>query len=186
VSLQPSGADTTRRRARGAHDEAWVWAGLLLAALVFVGAGMIGRAWHPAAGMPLEPPWFRSTDALFAAVDALGAEGRSQHRTGVLTLDTLIPLTYGWALFRAARFYLQRLGAPPALQTLRWIPVAAMLCDFAENICIVTLLEAHPARPLAAASALLVFSWTKWMLIAAAVIGTVAGWALLRLRPRAR
>jgi hypothetical protein len=159
-----------------------VWAGLLLAAAVFVGLGVIGKAWHPAAGDPLEPPWFRSADALFAAVDALGPAGRSQHRIGVLTLDTLIPLTYGWALFRATRFYLARLGAPPALRILRWVPVAAMLCDFAENACIVTLLNAHPDRPAAAASALLFFSWTKWLLLASTVIGILAGWALLRVR----
>jgi len=162
-----------------------VWAGLLLAAAVFVGLGIVGRAWHPAAGNPLEPPWFRSADSLFTAVDSLGATGRSQHRTGVLTLDTVIPLTYGWALFRAARFYLHRLGAPAALRTLRWLPVAAMLCDFAENACIVTLLNAHPDRPLAVGSALLVFSWTKWLLLASTVLGVLAGCALLRMRPRA-
>jgi hypothetical protein len=160
-----------------------VWAGLLLAAAVFVGLGIIGKSWHPAAGNPLEPPWFRSADALFAAVDALGADGRSQHRVGVLTLDTLIPLAYGWALFRAARFYLVRLGAPASLRLLRWVPVAAMLCDFAENACIVTLLNAHPDRPAVAASTLLFFSWTKWLLLASTVLGILAGSALLRVRP---
>jgi hypothetical protein len=166
----------------GGHEEAWVWAGLLLAAAVFVGLGMVGRAWLPAAGKPLEPPWFCSTDTLFAQVDALGAAGRSQHRIGVLTLDTLIPLTYGAALFLAARFYLDRLGAPAALRALRWLPVVAMLCDFAENACIVALLGAHPDRPVAVASALLVFSWTKWLLLASTVVGILAGWILLRLR----
>ena len=167
---------------RGGREEAWVWTGLLLAAAVFVGLGVVGRTWLPAAGNPLEPPWFRSADALFAAVDVLGAAGRSQHRIGVLTLDTVIPLTYGWALFRAARFYRDRLGAPPSLRTLRWIPVAAMLCDFAENACIVTLLGAHPDRPAAVASTLLVFSWTKWLLLASTVLGVLVGWALLRVR----
>jgi hypothetical protein len=162
-----------------------VWAGLLLAAAVFVGLGIIGKSWHPAAGNPLEPPWFRSADALFAAVDALGADGRSQHRIGVLTLDTAIPLTYGWALFRAARFYLARLGAPASLRLLRWVPVAAMLCDFAENARIVTLLNAHPDRPAAVASVLLFFSWTKWLLLASTMVGILAGWALLRV-PRQR
>jgi hypothetical protein len=128
------------------REELRVWAGLVLAAAVFVGLGMAWRAWFPAAGMPLEPPWFRSADALFAAADSLGAAGRSQHRTGVLTLDTAIPLAYGWALFRAGRFYLDRLGAPASLRTLRWIPVAAMLCDFAENACIVALLGAPYVR----------------------------------------
>ena len=123
-----------------------MWAGLLLAAAVFVGAGVAGRAWLPAAGMPLEPPWFRSPEALFAAVGARGPAGRSQHRIGVLTLDTVIPLTYGWALFRAARFYLRRLDAPAALHLLRWLPAAAMLCAFAENECLVTLRGAHPRR----------------------------------------
>ena len=151
------------------------------------GLGIVGRAWHPAAGNPLEPPWFTSADALFAAVDALGAAGRSQHRTGVLTLDTVIPLTYGWALFRAARFYLDRLGAPASLRTLRWLPVVAMLCDFAENACIVSLLNAHPDRPAAIASALLFFSWTKWILLASTVLGILVGWGFLRMpRPSTR
>jgi hypothetical protein len=161
-----------------------VWAGLLLALAVFVGLGIVGRAWHPLAGKPLEPPWYGSADALFAAVDALGPGGRGQHRVGVLVLDTVIPLAYGWALYRAARFYLRRLGAPPSLHLLRWVPVAAMLCDFAENACIVTLLNAHPGRPLAAASALLAFSWTKWLLLASSVVGIAYGWLLLRVRGR--
>ena len=173
---EPAAASTPRR------DEAWVWAGLLLAAAVFVGLGVVGRMWHPAAGKPLEPPWFGSADSLFAAVDSLGPAGRSQHRVGVLTLDTVIPLTYGWALFRAARFYLARLGAPTPLRTLRWLPVAAMLCDFAENACIVTLLNAHPDRPAAVASALLVFSWTKWLLLASTMVGILTGWALRQMR----
>jgi hypothetical protein len=164
-----------------------VWAGLLLAAAVFLGLGIVGRTWLPAAGKPLEPPWFGSAEALFAAADLLGPSGRSQHRIGVLTLDTVIPLTYGWALFRAARFYLDRLGAPASLRILRWLPVAAMLCDFAENACIVALLGAHPDRPAAVASALLVFSWAKWLLLASTVVGILVGWALLRVhRPSTR
>ena len=158
--------------------EAWIWAGLLLAAAVFVGLGFAGRAWLPAAGKPLEPPWFRTPQALFEAVQAMGADGRRQHRIGVLTLDTAIPLTYGWAMFRAARFYLQRLRGPA---TLAWIPVVAMLCDFAENACIVTLVSAWPARP-GVAAALLVFSWTKWILLASTTLGILAGWVILRVR----
>ena len=179
---RPSRAEPAAAPGGGRREELRVWAGLLLAAAVFVGLGMVWRAWLPEAGKPLEPPWFRSADALFAAADSLGPAGRSQHRTGVLTLDTAIPLTYGWALFRAARFYLDRLGAPASLRTLRWLPVAAMLCDFAENACIVVLLGAHPDRPAAVASALLVVSWTKWLLVASAILGTLAGWALLRVR----
>jgi hypothetical protein len=59
-----------------------------------------------------------------------------------------------------------------------------MLSDFAENACIVTLLDAHPERPAAVASALLVFSWTKWLLLASSVVGIAYGWVLLRLRRR--
>lgn len=162
-----------------ARGELAVWAGLLFAAAVFVGLGMVGKAWHPQAGMPLEPPWFRTPDALFAAVDALGSDGRGQHRIGVLTLDTLIPLSYGWALFRGARFYLDRLGGP---LPLAWLPVAAMACDFAENACIVALLNAHPARPRGIAVALLVVSWMKWLLLAITILGILGGWAYLRLR----
>jgi hypothetical protein len=164
---------------RPAREELGAWAGLLFAAAVFVGLGIVGRAWHPQAGMPLEPPWFRTPDALFAAVDALGPVGRSQHRVGVLTLDTLIPLSYGWAMYRAARFYLGRLGGPPSLA---WLPVAAMLCDFAENACIVALLGAHPTQPHAVAIALLAFAWTKWILLVSAAIGIIYGWVVLRRR----
>jgi hypothetical protein len=186
VSRPPgTGAEAAAPRpASGGREEPRVWAGLLLALAVFVGLGIVGRAWHPLAGMPLEPPWYGSADALFAAVDALGREGRSQHRAGVLVLDTLIPLAYGWALHRAARSYLRRLGAPPGLRLLRWLPVAAMLCDFAENACVVALLDAHPERPLAAVSLLLVFSWTKWLLLASSLVGIAYGWILLRMRRR--
>jgi hypothetical protein len=171
-----------RRAAERRGGELGAWAGLLLAAAVFVGLGIVGRAWHPAAGTPLEPPWLRTPQALFVRVAALGPVGRGQHRIGLLTLDTVIPLTYGWAMFRAARFYLQRLGAPPAVHSLRWLPVVAMLCDFAENACIVALLTAYPARPATVAAALLAFAWTKWILLASTVVGILAGWAFLRVR----
>ncbi|HEU4453683.1 MAG TPA: hypothetical protein VFR81_11520 [Longimicrobium sp.] len=161
-----------------------VWGGLALAAVVFVVAGRIWDAWLPMAGPPLEPPWFRSAGALFEAADGIGAAGRAQHRLGVLTLDTIIPLTYGWAMHRAARFYLAALGARPKLQALRWIPVAAMLCDFAENAFIVALVSVHPERPGAAAMALLAFSWTKWGLLAITVLGLLAGLIALRFRGR--
>lgn len=163
-------------------SELAIWGGLALAAVVFVIAGRIWDAWLPRAGPPLEPPWFRSAGALFDAADAIGEAGRAQHRLGVLTLDTIIPLTYGWAMHRAARFYLAALGARPNLRALRWIPVAAMLCDFAENAFIVTLVSVHPDRPGAAAMALLAFSWTKWGLLAVTVLGLLAGLIALRFR----
>jgi hypothetical protein len=59
-----------------------------------------------------------------------------------------------------------------------------MLCDFAENACIVALLNTHPHRPLAVAAALLAFSWAKWLLLAVTVPGILLGWVLLRLRRR--
>lgn len=164
------------------HGELRAWAGLLFALAVFIGAGIVGRLWLPYAGTPLEPPWFRTADALFAAVAGLGAEGRAEHRRGLLVLDTLIPLSYGWAMFHAARFYLERLAAPPTLRLLRWLPVVAMLCDFAENACIATLLNAHPATPTAVAGALLVFAWTKWILLLSTAAGIVYGWMILRRR----
>jgi hypothetical protein len=61
-----------------------------------------------------------------------------------------------------------------------------MLCDFAENACIVTLRNAYPGRPVAVAAALLVFSWTKWLLLALTVVGILVGWGLLRMRPPPR
>jgi hypothetical protein len=57
-----------------------------------------------------------------------------------------------------------------------------MLCDFAENACIVTLVSTWPARPGAVAGALLAFSWTKWILLASTVLGILGGWILLRVR----
>ncbi|HYJ78613.1 MAG TPA: hypothetical protein VEW03_03350, partial [Longimicrobiaceae bacterium] len=138
--------------------------------------------WLPAAGDPLEPPWFRSSGALFAAVRDLGEEGRWQHGLRVLLLDTVIPFAYGWALFRAAWFYLRRLDAPAALARLRWVPVAAMLCDFAENACIATLLAAYPGRPGGVAAALLAFAWAKWALLALSVAGVLAATVLVRFR----
>jgi hypothetical protein len=165
-------------------SELAIWGGLALAAVVFVVAGRIWDAWLPQAGPPLEPPWFCSAEALFKAADGIGAAGRAQHRLGVLTLDTIIPLTYGWAMHRAARFYLAALAARPNLQALRWIPVAAMLCDFAENAFIVTLASVHPDRPGAAAMALLAFSWTKWGLLVITILGLLAGLIALRFRGR--
>lgn len=166
-------------RSRG---ELRVWAGLLFAAAVFVGAGVFGQVWHPHASVPLEPPWLRTPRALFDAIEALGDWGRQQNRDGVLTLDTIIPLSYGWAMFRAARFYLGRLGAPRTLRWLRRVPVVAMACDFAENACIVTLLGVYPAQPVAVAAALIAFAWTKWILLAATAVGIICGWVLLRFR----
>jgi len=163
-----------------APTEKQAWVALLLAAVVFVGSGFVARLLFPQAGMQLEPPWYHSSTALFEAAGKLGDAGRDQQRIVVLTLDTIIPLTYGWAYFRALWCYGGRFGGPG----LRWLGVAAMLCDFAENACIVTVLSVFPERPAAVAVALQAFAWTKWGILALATLGILGAWASLRLRNR--
>lgn len=120
---------------------------------------------------PLSVPYFRlvtgrdyldmcafcSADQVYAHLDAFGAVGRRLQLLLFATVDVVIPTVSG--LFGALGIALltrSRRAAHPWLRGLVFVPIAAALLDFAENVLIAIVTILYPARlaPVAALAGL--------------------------------
>ncbi|HSU17141.1 hypothetical protein [Longimicrobium sp.] len=151
--------------------------------LVFVGLFIAARRLLGLKGAPsIGAPWpLASPGELVDIAKRLGTDGRRGTVIVTLVLDTLFPLVYGAALAFSSGYLLARLNAPAPLRALRFIPLAAVVFDYLENLCIALLLGFYP-RMNAAAGPLAVFTRGKWLLIFAstAVVLIAGAWLLAR------
>jgi hypothetical protein len=84
---------------------------------------------------------------VYAVLDALGPAGRAFDLTHIVPLDLVFPFTYALFLATGISWALGRLvpAASPWF-LLNLAPVIAGAADYAENLGVITLLLAYPAR----------------------------------------
>jgi hypothetical protein len=112
-----------------------------------------------------------------ALVRSYTDEARKFYRSTELTVDTLFPLTYGLFSALTVTYVIQESFAGSSWLWLLAAPgLAAMLFDFAENVCVVSMLSrpTEEIRGLARAASVLTF--VKWRLGFVAFAIVVAMW----------
>jgi hypothetical protein len=94
-----------------------------------------------------------SADQVYDRLQAMGETGRAAYLRLILVVDIAFPLSAFAFLFSLVRFTARRLRLPPHLgRSLMALPVAYLTLDFIENVFVLNMLLAYPARldPLAA------------------------------------
>lgn len=124
---------------------------------------------------------------LAAALDALGPDGRTFYALFLLTGDVAWPLVYALFLSTLLAWLFAR-GLPPAspLHRLIMAPLLALAADYAENIGLLALILAFPARLDGIAQLTSLFQVIKWSLIGVSGLLVVVGALLAVLRRGAR
>lgn len=120
------------------------------------------------------PTW--TPDQGYALLDSYGEAGRALYRTIDLTADVIYPLIYGFA-FALLLTFLARKIAPSNkwLPYLAFLPLLAVVFDYAENATIIAMLNAYPEKLVGVAKLGGVFTMFKWVLAFAAIGGSVLG-----------
>ena len=78
---------------------------------------------------------------------ALGPEGRAFYLTRILPLDFLFPISYMLSYASLIALLAKYANPPKPCRYLLLVPVLAMLCDWAENIGAVAMLNGYPGLP---------------------------------------
>lgn len=123
----------------------------------------------------------------FQMMNAYGTEGRPWYILTALTVDLIYPLVYALLLSLAMIYFFRKSFAPDSpLQGAFYIPIAAMIADYLENICLVILLASFPQWQEGLAQAANIFTGLKWGLLLASLLVTLIGfsaWLIKRSRP---
>lgn len=132
----------------------------------------------------LRPPdlyFHYSPDQVHDYLAVLGAEGRSAYTRMALTSDLAFPVIYSTALSMALMLFLRK-GLPPAGRYLSLFPFLIVIADWAENLTLVMVTRAFPARADAVAGLAGTFTALKWLLIALTVLMLLAAVAFGAVR----
>ena len=86
-------------------------------------------------------------DEAYRILTALGAEGRAFHLTRILPLDFLLPLSYALCFAGWIALFIKHLSFRKWINYSLFVPVLAMLFDWAENIGIIAMLRSYPGFP---------------------------------------
>lgn len=140
-----------------------------------------------AAGQPVVPidlsipTW--TPEQGYHLIESYGEAGRSMYKVIDLTADVVYPIVYGFA-FALLLTFLARKIAPNNqwLPYLAFLPLLAVLFDYAENAAIIALLSAYPERLIGVAKLGGVFTLFKWVLAFAAIGGSLLGLILWGLK----
>ncbi|MCS6802237.1 MAG: hypothetical protein RMM58_12505 [Chloroflexota bacterium] len=130
---------------------------------------------------------FTPADA-FAALEALGPDGRTFYLLFLVTGDVIWPIVYALFLGTLLAWLFAR-GFPSASPAQRAIllPFLALAADYAENVGIIAMILAYPARLDGIAQITSMFQMIKWSLIGASgllvALGAIA--AVVRRGARA-
>ena len=126
----------------------WLILALFAAFVVFVAVTLpVLQAAPGGSIVSLDAQLFYTPEKAFSTVASYGDAGRFWIRI-YLTWDVVNPILYTLAFSLLISWLFQRSFKPGSkLQNLNVLPVGAGLSDLLENICIVTLLTLHPARP---------------------------------------
>jgi hypothetical protein len=119
-------------------------------------------------------------DEAYTLLASLGSDGRHYYLF-LLRFDFVFPAFYG-VFLAAILVALSRRVCPPA-SWMQWIflaPLAAAICDYAENAGILRMLLAYPRRLTTVAAVTGIFTTTKWIFSGIAVLSIATlGFTLL-------
>ncbi len=83
----------------------------------------------------------------YALFDALGAQGRQLYATMILVADIILPAAYTLFFATLIAWLVRRLVAPDHIaQRLSFVPFLALVGDWGENICFLTMISFYPTR----------------------------------------
>ena len=100
-------------------------------------------------------------DKILDMVAAYGPEGRPYYAFGELTADLVYPIVYTFLLCVILSMLFRDKPYSP-FYLVNVVPFAALLSDYLENTCIVTLLNTFPDTSRTVATLCMVFSNLKW------------------------
>lgn len=133
-----------------------------------------------AAGKPVTPidlsipTW--TPEQGYNLLESYGEAGRSLYRTIDLTADVVYPIIYGFAFALLLAFLARRIAPNNKwLPYLAFLPLLAVVFDYAENATIIAMLNAYPEKLIGVAKLGGVFTMFKWVLAFAAIGGSVLG-----------
>jgi hypothetical protein len=107
-----------------------------------------------------------------------GDEARAYYAQTEMTMDVIYPIIYA-LLFGIILTILYRNKAYKPFSWINLLPFVALIFDYLENICIVSLLQNHPSQSLNVATFCEVFKMLKWVSFGISVVLILYG--LIRL-----
>jgi hypothetical protein len=119
---------------------------------------------------PIDLLFLYTPATAYARVAAYGEYGRSFYRSMELSLDLIYPLVYTLLLGLLLGWLTQR-GFPAQSRAQRWnlLPLGAWFFDLLENLGIVSMLSAYPARPALLGWLTAGFTLVKWLFAGASI-----------------
>ena len=115
-------------------------------------------------------------EKVYQMVTSYGPEGRPLYIASILTADLVYPIIYGLLLVEAIIYFFRKSFAQDSIfQGGIYIPLAAMVADYLENICLVILLATFPNWQEGLAQAANIFTGLKWGLLLISIALTLAG-----------
>jgi hypothetical protein len=128
-------------------------------------------------------------EELYSHIASFDAQGRRLYTLHELTIDLLYPMISALLFSLAIAYLLRRtLPATHPAQRLALVPLAAMLADYLENICIVLILASYPERLRGLALVANVFTVSKWAFACVElllIVGCLIGFLFQKVRKAA-
>ncbi|WP_373552458.1 hypothetical protein [Haliscomenobacter sp.] len=120
------------------------------------------------------PTW--TPEQGYALLDSYGEAGRSLYLIIDLTADVVYPIIYGIAFALLLTFLVRKIAPSNKwLPYLAFLPLLAVVFDYAENATIITMLNAYPEKLIGVAKLGGIFTLCKWVLVFATIGGSVIG-----------
>ncbi|NMB78220.1 MAG: hypothetical protein GYA23_03915 [Methanomicrobiales archaeon] len=136
----------------------------------------------------LDMEFLYSPDQAYAHLAAMGEAGRAFDLTHIIPLDMLLPFFYAMAFSLLITWLLHGwLPAKSPWHRLNVVPLVGGLCDYLENIGILTMLLAWPAELPDIARFTMAAGFFKFTLSAVSfliIFSALAGWIVSALRKR--
>lgn len=125
-------------------------------------------------------------DELYAALTALGGDGRAAYVRSLTILDVAFPIVYGTILVLLPLYAFADLPWPRR-RNLAAVAVVGVVLDYAENLSVLTLVLNHPRRLDGLARVASTFTTAKWVFVSAAMlVAAASAYRLLRRSLSAR
>jgi hypothetical protein len=102
-------------------------------------------------------------------VSDYGNEARAYYAQTEMTTDVIYPIVYAF-LFGVILSILYCNKAYKPFYWVNLLPITALIFDYLENICIVSLLQNHPSQSLMVANFCEVFKLLKWISFGFAIV----------------
>ena len=141
---------------------------------VYVNVEFLSQIWNATA--PLDLEFFYTPEKAYSWIEAYGVEGRFQYRNILLTADTAWPMLYTLLLSWPITWLFRRSVAEESkAQLLNVVPFGALLIDYLENACIVTMLSIYHSKPAVLAWMATACTTVKWLFVGASILVLLVG-----------